>query len=57
MFLMKKKKKKAKLEGSKGIEAPEIFVRTVEKEKLAAFKEKLNANDLSVISSEKNPYM
>jgi hypothetical protein len=47
----------AKLEGSKGIEAPEIFFRKVEPEKLEAFKSKLNANDLSVISSEKNPYM
>ncbi len=47
----------AKLEGSKGIEAPEIFARTVEADKLEAFKSKLNANDLSVISNEKNPYM
>ncbi len=47
----------AKLEGSKGIEAPEIFLRKVEQDKLEAFKNKVNANDLSVISSEKNPYM
>lgn len=45
------------MEGSRGIEAPEIFLRSVDADKLRDFKEKLNANDLSVISTEKNPYM
>ena len=49
----------AKLEGSRGIEAPNIFLEEVDPAAMAAMKQKLHnaSNDFSCIQKETNPHM